>query len=92
MNSKPRTCTSVTKAVDAMQVGIQSRESIAPCCLAWMLCPNISEIGMHMTEAWTWVLLQAMEQPPRKVTFFPVVDDGALVGLVTLHRLVEAGL
>ena len=33
-----------------------------------------------------------MEQPPRKVTFFPVVDDGTLVGLVTLHSLVTAGL
>ena len=33
-----------------------------------------------------------MEQPPRKVTFFPVVDEGRLVGLVTLHGLVSAGL
>ena len=33
-----------------------------------------------------------MEQAPRKVTFFPVVDGDALVGLVTLHKLVEAGL
>lgn len=35
---------------------------------------------------------QEMERPPRKVTFFPVVDDGRLVGLVTLHGLVSAGL
>ncbi|KAK9808807.1 hypothetical protein WJX72_004078 [[Myrmecia] bisecta] len=34
----------------------------------------------------------AMEMPPRKVTFLPVVDDGHLVGLVTLHALVSAGL
>ena len=33
-----------------------------------------------------------MEQPPRKVTFFPVVDEGRLVGMVTLHGLVSAGL
>ncbi|EIE27064.1 hypothetical protein COCSUDRAFT_11214 [Coccomyxa subellipsoidea C-169] len=33
-----------------------------------------------------------MERPPRKVTFFPVVDDDRLVGLVTLHGLVSAGL
>ncbi|CAL8470454.1 g9996 [Coccomyxa elongata] len=33
-----------------------------------------------------------MERPPRKVTFFPVVDEGRLVGLVTLHGLVSAGL
>ena len=36
--------------------------------------------------------LQAMEEPPRKVSFFPVVDGFHLVGLVTLHKLVEAGL
>ena len=36
--------------------------------------------------------LQEMERPPRKVTFFPVVDDARLVGLVTLHGLVSAGL
>jgi hypothetical protein len=36
--------------------------------------------------------LQAMEEPPRKVTFFPVMDGGKLVGLVTLHSLVSAGL
>ena len=36
--------------------------------------------------------LQEMERPPRKVTFFPVEDDGQLVGLVTLHGLVSAGL
>jgi CBS domain-containing protein len=33
-----------------------------------------------------------MEQPPRKVGFFPVVDAERLVGLVTLHSLVSAGL
>jgi CBS domain-containing protein len=35
---------------------------------------------------------QAMENPARKVTFMPVVDDGLLVGLVSLHGLVTAGL
>jgi len=35
---------------------------------------------------------QAMEQPPRKVAFFPVVDEGRLAGIVTLHGLVSAGL
>ena len=38
------------------------------------------------------VSLQAMEGPPRKVTFMPVVDEQQLVGLVTLHGLVSAGL
>lgn len=33
-----------------------------------------------------------MEEPPRKVGFFPVVTGPYLVGLVTLHKLVEAGL
>lgn len=33
-----------------------------------------------------------MEAPDRKVQFMPVVDDGQLVGLVTLHDLVSAGL
>jgi CBS domain-containing protein len=32
-----------------------------------------------------------MEQSP-KVNMLPVVDDGRLVGLVTLHALVSAGL
>lgn len=36
--------------------------------------------------------MQAMEGPPRKVTFLPVVDVHQLVGLVTLHGLVSAGL
>eukprot|EP00884_Botryococcus_braunii_P001675 jgi/Botrbrau1/11508/Bobra.0198s0006.1 len=36
--------------------------------------------------------MQAMEGPPRKVTFFPVIDGGRLVGVVTLHGLVSAGL
>lgn len=36
--------------------------------------------------------LQDMEGPLRRVTFLPVVDAGALVGLVTLHGLVSAGL
>ncbi|CAK0737489.1 hypothetical protein CVIRNUC_000921 [Coccomyxa viridis] len=53
MHSRPRTCCSHIKAVDAML---------------------------------------EMERPPRKVTFFPVEDDGQLVGLVTLHGLVSAGL
>jgi len=33
-----------------------------------------------------------MEQLPRKVSFFPVLEGPLLVGLVTLHKLVEAGL
>ncbi|KAK9839852.1 hypothetical protein WJX81_006078 [Elliptochloris bilobata] len=36
--------------------------------------------------------MQDMELPPRKVAFFPVVDEGLLVGIVTLHGLVTAGL
>ena len=45
-----------------------------------------------MSEALGDWCAQEMEQPPRKVTFFPVVDEGRLVGLVTLHGLVGAGL
>ncbi len=36
-------------------------------------------------------LAQLMEQSP-KVNMLPVVDDGRLTGLVTLHALVSAGL
>ena len=36
-------------------------------------------------------LLQVMEEAP-KVAMLPVVDDGRLRGLVTLHALVSAGL
>jgi len=35
--------------------------------------------------------MQAMESP-RKITFLPVVDEGQLRGLVSLHSLVTAGL
>lgn len=35
--------------------------------------------------------LQVMEEAP-KVAMLPVVDDGRLRGLVTLHALVSAGL
>lgn len=35
--------------------------------------------------------VQAMESP-RKITFLPVVDEGQLRGLVSLHSLVTAGL
>ena len=37
-------------------------------------------------------LLQEMENGPRKVGFLPVVAGGMLVGIVTLHGLVSAGL
>lgn len=37
------------------------------------------------------LLLQAMEAGP-KVAMLPVVDDGRVQGLVTLHALVSAGL
>ncbi|KAG6554764.1 hypothetical protein Mapa_003783 [Marchantia paleacea] len=37
--------------------------------------------------------MQKMEDPPSPITFLPVVDDNNLViGLVTLHGLVSAGL
>ncbi len=55
----------------------QSRRSWAHC----------RKLGDARTAA-----VQEMERPPRKVTFFPVEDDGQLVGLVTLHGLVSAGL
>jgi CBS domain-containing protein len=31
-------------------------------------------------------------ESPTKVTFLPVVDDGRLQGLISLHGLVSAGL
>ena len=36
-------------------------------------------------------LLQLMEAGP-KVSVMPVVEEGKLVGLITLHALVSAGL
>lgn len=37
--------------------------------------------------------MQKMESPPSPVQFLPVVDDdNAVVGIITLHGLVSAGL
>jgi len=49
--------------------------------------PRTCSGGMKAIDA-----MQAMEQLPRKVSFFPVLEGPLLVGLVTLHKLVEAGL
>ena len=79
MHSRPRTCVPTTKAVDAMQAGL-------PCLAAW----PAAAAGPAGAEA--SLLSQAMEGPDRKVQFMPVEKDGHLVGLVTLHDLVSAGL
>ena len=36
--------------------------------------------------------MQVMENTGRKVALLPVLEDGQLVGLVTLHALVSAGI
>lgn len=54
-----------------------------------MMCadPRTINIGEKAVDA-----MSAMETP-RKITFLPVtLDDNVLVGLVTLHGLVSAGL
>lgn len=94
MNKQPRTCSSDSKAIDAMQASFKSFAKSAAACM-----PSNSSVqdGYDRASRSRYnhpylLLMQAMEKPPRKVTFFPVVDNGELVGLVTLHKLVEAGL
>lgn len=101
MHSSPRTCSSSHKAIDAMLVramlNFAAPAAGPPQAAALPLQPcRLScscSCAMHVpTGGLLYARVQEMEQPPRKVSFFPVVDGELLVGLVTLHSLVSAGL
>ena len=93
MHRTPRTCTSGAKAIDAMQARHASAHAVVPSkAAAAARVPSESATAAD-AEAIGWVACaQDMELPPRKVAFFPVVDEGLLTGIVTLHGLVSAGL
>lgn len=55
-----------------------------------VMTPAPRTCGPHQKAA---EAMQAMEEGPAKVSALPVLDEGGtLVGLVTLHALVSAGL
>ena len=93
MHSNPRTCSSDHKAIDAMLVPaiFQPCSHSAPAALRG--CVPAACVRGHVQSMEPCAAhAQEMEQPPRKVGFFPVVDGERLVGMVTLHSLVSAGL
>lgn len=105
MTRHPKTCGSEDMAIDAMQA--RNHQCSSSCANQWCLwgVPKGTSSTVlcgkrdcrHATSAspalptHTLHLPQAMEAGP-KVNMLPVVDDGRVQGLVTLHALVSAGL
>jgi CBS domain-containing protein len=104
MTRSPRTCAPGLKAIDAMQarcalVHLQCQQAMrwldGGCFVGAPLCNTtlsvVSRYPPILAAMSRNLLLQAMEDPT-KVTFLPVVEDGRLQGLISLHGLVSAGL